>query len=128
MYQRQSFAGAEIAAVNIQRTHRAIMPTAVELVIVQVFDGIEAGLERMKHNLPCNAGDTQRNEHGDQKEHHISVHQKRPPRANVWVKSLMIPNTNRNRATATTIARNHGKNSDRFCGASAEIPKNASRS
>ena len=37
MYQGQRFTGAEVAAVNIQRTDRAVMPAAVQLVIVQVL-------------------------------------------------------------------------------------------
>lgn len=127
MHQRQRFTTAEIAAVDVQSTDRAGVPALMPYVGNQVLDCMDAGLQRVKHDLPGNAGDTEHDKRGDQKKHCVSVHQNLP-RANVWVKSLIMENTNRNNDIATRIARSHGNNSARFCGGVVEMPKNVSRS
>lgn len=61
MYKGQSFTAAEIPTVYVQRADRAVVPTSMQLVIIQVFYCVIQIFERMKDNAAGNPGDSQRN-------------------------------------------------------------------
>ena len=74
MHEGQGFTGAEVAAVDVQRTDRAGVPALMPYVGDQIFHRVDAGLQRVKHDLPSNAGDTKDDKGNDQKEDCVSVH------------------------------------------------------
>ena len=55
MHQRQRFTATEVAAVDVESADRAGVPAFMAYVGDQVLDCMDAGLQRVKHDLPSNA-------------------------------------------------------------------------
>lgn len=60
MNERQGFTGAEVTAVNIERTNRALIPALMQDVPVQIFYGVVEVFDGMEHHTAHNAGECQR--------------------------------------------------------------------
>ena len=74
MHEGQRFTATEVAAVDVESADRAGVPALMPYVGDQVLDCMDAGLQRVKHDLPSNAGDTKDDKGNDQKEDCVSVH------------------------------------------------------
>ena len=55
MNEGQGFTGAEIAAVNIERTDRALIPALMQNIPVQIFNAVIDILNRVEHDAAENA-------------------------------------------------------------------------
>lgn len=70
MNERQGFTGAEVTAVNIERTNRALIPALMQNIPVQIFNAVIDILNRVEHDATHNAGKCQREAERDNEQVH----------------------------------------------------------